>query len=77
MKHDSEMFVMRQFLRKILPLYFDLLLTLFRLGIFVTAQRLGGVDKKASLPKICHTDSTMIKHGAVIPHLKKIQKRSK
>ena len=77
MKHDGEMFLMRKFLRKVLPLYFDLLLTLFRSGIFVTAQRLGGVDKKASLPKICHTDPTRIKHGAVIPYLKKIQKRSK
>ena len=77
MKHYSEMFLMKQFLRKVLPLYFDLLLTLFRLGIFVTAQRLGGVGKKASLPKICHTDPTLIKLGTVIPYLKKIEKRSK
>ena len=77
MKHYSEMFLMKQFLRKVLPLYFDLLLTQSRLGIFVTAQRLGGVGKKASLPKICHTDPTLIKLGTVIPYLKKIEKRSK
>ena len=77
MKHYSEMFLMKQFLRKVLPLYFDLLLTLSRLGIFVTAQRLGEVGKKASLPKICHTDPTLIKLGTVIPYLKKIEKRSK
>ena len=29
------------------------------------------------LPKICHTDPTMIKLGAVIPYVKKIQKMYK
>ena len=33
--------------------------------------------KKAPLPKICHTYPTMIKLGALIPYLKKIQKTYK
>ena len=33
-----------------------------------------GEDKKAPLPKICHTYPTMIKLATVIPYLKKIQK---
>ena len=31
------------------------------------------VVQKGALPKICHTYPTMIKNGAVIPYLKKIQ----
>ena len=30
--------------------------------------------KGLPLPKICHTDPTMVKLGTVIPYLKKIQK---
>ena len=33
-----------------------------------------GGGKKAPLPKIIHTYSTMMKLGTVIPYLKKIQK---
>ena len=32
-----------------------------------------GGDKKGSFPKICHTYSTMMKLGTVIPYLKKMQ----
>ena len=31
-------------------------------------------SKKVPLPKICHTNSTIIKLGTVIPYLKRIQK---
>ena len=34
----------------------------------------GGGGKKAPLPKICHTYSTMMKLGTVMPCLRKIQK---
>ena len=34
----------------------------------------GGGNKKAPLPKICHTYPTMMKLGTVTPYLKKIQK---
>ena len=34
----------------------------------------GGGGTKAPLPKICHTYSTIMKLGIVIPYLKKIQK---
>ena len=34
----------------------------------------GGGDKKAPLPKICHTYPTMMKLGTVIPYPKNIQK---
>ena len=34
----------------------------------------GGRAKRPVLPKICHTYSTMMKLGSVIPYLKKIQK---
>ena len=34
----------------------------------------GGRGKKSPLPKICHTYPTMMKLGALIPYLKKIQK---
>ena len=33
-----------------------------------------GRGKKPSLPKICHTYSTMMKFRKVIPYLEKIQK---
>ena len=33
----------------------------------------GWGDKKAPLPKICHTSPTMIKLGTAIPYPKKIQ----
>ena len=43
--------------------------------IFGTAHGWGGGwDKKALLPKICHTYPTMMKLGTVIPYLNKIQK---
>ena len=45
-------------------------LTLFRMGLFGDAH--GWRGKKAPLPKICHTYSTMMNLGTVIPYLKKI-----
>ena len=45
--------------------------TLFRMGFFGAAR--GWVGQKGPLPKICHTYSTMMKLGAVIPY----QTRSK
>ena len=42
------------------------------LGLFTD-----GGTKRAPLPKICHTYSTMMKLGTVIPYLKKIQKTCK
>ena len=41
-------------------------------GHFWGCSRMG--NKKTLLPKICHTYSTMMKLGTVIPYLKKIQK---
>ena len=49
-----------------------LALTLFRMGFFLGCSWVGG--KKAPLPKICHTDPTMMKLVTVIPYPKKIQK---
>ena len=37
----------------------------------------GGGGKKDPLPKICHTYPAMIKLGAIIPYIKKIQKMYK
>ena len=51
----------------------EVLLTLFRMGIFEAAHRWGGA-KRPALPIICHTYPTMMKLGTVIPNLKKIQK---
>ena len=50
-----------------------LFLTLFRMGIFRAAYGWRR-SKRSPLPKICHTYPTMMKVGAVIPYLKKIQK---
>ena len=47
-------------------------LTLLRMGLFDAAHVWRG--QKGPLPKICHTYSTMMKLGTVIPYLKKIQK---
>ena len=47
------------------------LLAVFRICIFGTAHRMG--CQKVLLHKMCHTYSAMIKLGAVIPYLKKIQ----
>ena len=47
------------------------LLTIFRMGLFVAAH--GSGYKNAYLHKICHTYPKMMKLGAVIPFLKKIQ----
>ena len=46
------------------------------MGIYGAAHgwRRGGGGKKAPLPKICHTYSTMMKLCTVIPYIKKIQK---
>ena len=51
----------------------ELSLTLFRMGIFGAAHGWGG-GKKAPLPKICHKYRTIMKFGAFVPFLKKIQK---
>ena len=40
------------------------------MGLFGAAQRLA---KRLPLPKICHTNPTMMKLGKFIPYLKKIQ----
>ena len=48
------------------------MLTLFGMGFLGATKEWG--DKKASLPKICHTYPTMIKLRIFIPYLKKIQK---
>ena len=50
-------------------------LTLFRIDFLGAARRWGG--QKDPLSKICHTYPTMMKLGAVIPYLKKIQKMYK
>ena len=51
-------------------------LTLFRIGLFGASYRWEGA--KSSLPppppKICHTYSTIMKLGTVIPYLKKTSK---
>ena len=55
--------------------YFVVLLTLFRMGLFGAAhglRREGG--KGPYFSKTCHTYSTMMKLGTVIPYLRKIQK---
>ena len=45
------------------------------MGLFGAAYGLGGGEgQKAPLSKICHTYPTLMKLGAVIPYLKKIQK---
>ena len=49
-------------------------LTLFRMGFFGAAHGCGRAKKTSLLPKICHTNPTMIKLGIVILYLKKIQK---
>ena len=51
-----------------------LYLTLFRLGICGAAHGGGwrGGNIKSPLPKICHTFTTMMKVGRIIPHLKNI-----
>ena len=51
------------------------MLTLFRMGIFGATHVCGGGGEaeRLPLPKICHRYPTMMKIGAVIPYLKKIQ----
>ena len=51
-------------------------LTLFRMGFFGAARGWGG-GFLAPLPKIRHTNPTMMKFGTVIPYLRKIQKMYK
>ena len=51
-----------------------LTLTLFRMDIFGAAHGWGVRAKRLPLLKICHTYPTMMKHGTVIPYLRKIQK---
>ena len=48
-------------------------LTLFRMGLFGTADRWGAKSPPPPL-KICHTYPAMMKLGTVIPCLKDIQK---
>ena len=49
-------------------------LTLFSMGLFEAAHRWGRAMISPTLPKICHTYTTMVKLGTIIPYLKKIQK---
>ena len=52
------------------------MLTLFRMGFFGAAHGCrGGIFDP--LPKIHHTNPTMMKFGTVIPYLRKIQKMYK
>ena len=51
----------------------NLILTLFRMGIFGVAHGWGS-SKNAPLHKICHTYLTMMELDTVIPYLKKIKK---
>ena len=51
---------------------FIIFLALFRMGFFGGGRR--GEAKRFPLPKICLTYPAMMKLGAVIPYLKKIQK---
>ena len=48
-------------------------LALLRMGIFGAAHGWGW-EQKGPFPKICHIYPTMMKLGAVIPYLNKIQK---
>ena len=41
---------------------------------FFGAGHVWGGDRKLPLPKICHTYSTMMRLGTVVPYLKKFQK---
>ena len=43
-------------------------------GFWDCSRMRAGGGKKAPLPKICHTYPTIMKLGAFIPYLKKIQK---
>ena len=52
---------------------YENLLILFRMGLFWPAHGCGQA-KKLPLPKICHTYSTMMKLGTLIPYLKKFKK---
>ena len=54
----------------------DIILTQFRMGFFGAAHGWGGAFL-APLSKIRHTYPTMMKLGAVIPYLRKIQKMYK
>ena len=55
---------------------FDILLNLFRKGLFRVVHWWRGA-KRPPFPKICHTCTTMMKLGTVLPYLKKIQKLKK
>ena len=52
----------------------EVVLTLFRMGIFGAAHKWGGCPKKIPLPKICHRYPTIMKLGNAISYLKKIKK---
>ena len=43
------------------------------MSFFKAAHRWGGGPKRPPLPKICNTHPTMVKLGAVMPYLRKIQ----
>ena len=60
---------------KLLKWSFFLLLTLFRMGIFVVAHGWEvGRGQKSLLPKICHIYPAMMKLGTITLYLKKVQK---
>ena len=52
----------------------EVVLTLFRMGIFGSAHKWGGGPKKTLLPNICHRYPTIMKLGTAISYLKKIKK---
>ena len=52
----------------------NFLLTLFRMGFFGAAHRWGRGAFCSPLPKICHTYSTMMQLGTVIPYVRKTKK---
>ena len=49
-------------------------LTLFRMGFLGVCSWMWGVQISHLVPKSCHTYSTMMKLGTVVPYLKNIQK---
>ena len=52
----------------------NLILTLFRMGLFGPGHKWRGLRWDGGLPKICPTYSTMMKLSTIIPSIKKMQK---
>ena len=54
--------------------YFEILAEPYSGWVFSWLLTNGGRGQKGPLPKICHTYPLKMKHGTVIPYLKKTQK---